>query len=456
MNRNLRVLFVDDEPKVLDGLRRMLHPMRDQWDTSFAPGGPEALAILARRPFDVIVADMRMPKMTGAELLQAVRRGYPTIARLVLSGQASHKTILAAVTQTHQYLPKPCKSETLRHVLGRLSALRELLVSERLRGAITGLQCLPSHPSRHRRFVEGAQSPDTPVELLGQIVARDLAMSAKVLQLVSSAFFGQPKQGLGPEEAVSFLGLDIVRALACSHDVFRPLRDGRSVPLIETLSRHSLLVAQIAKAIAQDAGAQVELVQQAYVGGMLHDIGKLLLTAELPQEVASKPPDTAAWKPHYDQAVPGGAAGEGAEVEPGGRQAAIECGLENSRLGDLPGHGEIGAYLLGLWGLPDPVVEAVAFHRQPSRSGLRAAVNRGLETSAPGASAFSPLAAVHAAEALVRNSERHAGTGLPAGLDAGYLGAAGLLERLPTWQQICRQVMEKEAAYEREDTLCRR
>jgi putative nucleotidyltransferase with HDIG domain len=407
----------------------MLHPMRDRWDTSFAPGGPEALGVLARRNFDVIVSDMRMPKMTGVELLKAVRQGYPSVARLVLSGQASDKTILSTVTQAHQYLPKPCNSETLRHSLDQLSALRELLASERLRGLIAGLQCLPSHPWRYRRFVEGAQAPAASMESLGQIAARDLAMSAKALQLVSSAFFGQPKQAAVPEEAMTFLGLDRIRVLAGSRDVFRPLRETRSVSLIEALSRHGLLVAQIAEAIARDTGADQKLARQAYVAGMLHDVGKLLLMEWPPSRDPMPPGDLAELPQEYGQAVSVPVA-----------QGVPELEAERSAFG--AGHGEVGAYLLGLWGLPDPVVEAVAFHHQPSR--------------ASPAGALSPLAAVHAADPLARDAERDTGAALPAGLDADYISALGLLERLPTWRRISRQIMEKEAAYEREDTLCRR
>jgi len=111
-----RVLFVDDEPRILDGRRRMLRSMRHEWKMSFAETGQEALAILANQPFDVVVVDMRMPGMDGVQLLSEVRKRHQII-RIVLSGTADREAILRAVGLAHQYLSKPCDAETLKSVL---------------------------------------------------------------------------------------------------------------------------------------------------------------------------------------------------------------------------------------------------------------------------------------------------------------------------------------------------
>ena len=128
-----RVLFVDDEPNVLSGLRRMLHPMRRQWDMHFAQGGAEALEALAAAPFDIVVADMRMPGIDGAALLAEVSRTHPRIMRIVLSGQANREAVLRGVGAAHQYLSKPCDAEEIRRRLERLFALRDLLANDDLK-----------------------------------------------------------------------------------------------------------------------------------------------------------------------------------------------------------------------------------------------------------------------------------------------------------------------------------
>ena len=120
----IRVLFVDDEPRVLGGLRRMLRPMRHEWQMEFAQGGPEALDALAEQSFDVIISDMRMPGMDGGELLTEVMRRYPETVRIMLSGQSNKETVLRSVGPTHQYLAKPCDPELLKRVIARAYALR--------------------------------------------------------------------------------------------------------------------------------------------------------------------------------------------------------------------------------------------------------------------------------------------------------------------------------------------
>jgi len=96
-----RVLFVDDEPRILEGLRRMLRSQRNEWEMAFAPGGGAALAIMEAAPFDVVVSDMRMPEMDGATLLTQVRNLYPQVVRIVLSGHAELSAALRVVPVAH-------------------------------------------------------------------------------------------------------------------------------------------------------------------------------------------------------------------------------------------------------------------------------------------------------------------------------------------------------------------
>lgn len=122
-----RILFVDDEPRLLSGLRRMLHAMRGQWRMEFAGSGVEALTRLVEQPFDIVVTDMRMPIMDGSELLRLIRERFPSIIRMVLSGQCDREAVLKTVGPAHQFLTKPCNSEMLKESLNRASRLRDRL-----------------------------------------------------------------------------------------------------------------------------------------------------------------------------------------------------------------------------------------------------------------------------------------------------------------------------------------
>jgi DNA-binding NtrC family response regulator len=114
--RRLRILFVDDEPRVLRGLERALGGQRDGWDMSFADGGEAALA-LCDQPlgFDVVVSDIRMPGIDGVALLREVRHRLPQATRIALTGHADSDEALSGLV--HGFLAKPCDPQELCSVI---------------------------------------------------------------------------------------------------------------------------------------------------------------------------------------------------------------------------------------------------------------------------------------------------------------------------------------------------
>ncbi len=317
-----RILFVDDEPNVLGGLRRMLYPLRGEWETAFASSGPDALAKLAESPFDVVVSDMRMPGMDGAQLLTEVMQRYPQVVRIVLSGQSDKEMILRSVGPAHQYLAKPCDAETLKQTIARACVLRDLLADERLKQLVTKVSSLPSLPTVYARMVEALQSPDASIQTVSRIVAEDVGMTAKILQLVNSAFFGLRRHVSSPSEAAVFLGLETIKALVLSIHVFSQFQ-GASVPgfSLEGLWKHSLAVGAGAKRLAAEENQDRRDVDHALMAGLLHDAGKLVLAANLPEQ--------------YAEALARAADSQGPPWQ-----------AERDVVG--AGHAEVGAYLLGL------------------------------------------------------------------------------------------------------------
>ena len=398
-----RILFVDDEPKVLEGIQRMLRPMRHEWDMVFAQSGQEALSILAEQPADVVVSDMRMPRMDGVQLLTEVMRRYPQIVRIALSGYSEREMILRAVGPTHQYLAKPCDPELLKSVVARAGALRAVLSKNALRQVVSQMQSLPSLPQLYIEMVEELRSPDASMKRVGEIVRKDVGMTAKVLQLVNSAFFGLQRDITDPSEAAKFLGLDTLQTLVLSVHVFSEFDRARATGLcIETLWNHSMATGTLAKRISAAEGCDAKACEHALMAGLLHDAGKLVLAANLPDE--------------YRQAM--GTA----------RDAAVaHWEAEEQILGTT--HAETGAYLLGLWGLPDPIVEALAFHHRP---------NECLVTS------FTPLTAVHVANALEHEADSAAEDRDAGPLDTDYLARIGLGERLAAWRELHQTLVQEE------------
>ena len=131
-----QILFVDDDRKVLDGLRRMLSDKRREWDMLFAENGPAALEIMAANPVDVIVTDMRMPGMDGAELLDKVQEAHPGVVRLMLSGYTEKESLGKAFPPSHQFLSKPCPKDLLVSTIDNALQSRDLLASTGLRSLV--------------------------------------------------------------------------------------------------------------------------------------------------------------------------------------------------------------------------------------------------------------------------------------------------------------------------------
>ena len=392
------ILFVDDETSVLEGLRRMLRPLRREWDVAFAASGKEALDLLAQRPFDVVVSDMRMPVMDGATFLAEVSAHYPQVVRIVLSGHAATDMTIRSAATAHQYLSKPCDADTLKSTIDRAFALRNVLTNEALRSLLSQLNSLPSIPALYTELMEELKYPDASVKRIGDIVARDVAMTAKILQLVNSAFFGLPRHVSSPQQAAALLGSDTIKSLVLSIDVFSQFTSTEIDGLdAQSVSRHSMQTAELAKRIVSAERANKEVTDATVIASLLHDAGKLVLAQSLPAQ----------YRAVLERVRSTGMPSWEAERETFGAS-----------------HAEVGAYLLGLWGLPDAVIEAVAFHHTPGKCPSKS---------------FCPLTAVHVADAFARERENACPDGRAEALDLDYLDEAGLSKRVSAWRAACQE-----------------
>jgi putative nucleotidyltransferase with HDIG domain len=331
-----RVLFVDDEPALLDGLRQRLYRARSNWQMGFVNNGALAIAELEREPYDVIVSDMRMPKMDGAQLLTIVSQRWPQTIRIVLSGYSEQSNIMRLVPVAHQYLTKPCLPDRLEQVIQRCMQLHELLHTEHLRAAVGRIRQLPAIPRVHALLNTLMSRDETTVADVADVVASDSGIAAKVLQVVNSAFFRLPRRITRIEHAVSHLGFNAIRNLALSAEIFSqwPAHCSPGGLEPEQLQVHSQTIAAAAYALARRS----PWADDALLAGLLHDIGYWILLQQCPQEMGQ------VLAMARDERIP----------------------LYEGEIKVLgTSHAEIGAYLLGLWGFPYPIVEAVAFHHNP-------------------------------------------------------------------------------------------
>jgi len=282
--------------------------------------------------------------------------------------------------------------------LQKTAALNQLLTDEAIRRVVARIDTLPSMPASCVAIMEELQSEDASIRKVAGLIASDLGMTAKILQMVNSAFFGLYRQVTDVQDAVMLLGLDAIKALVLSVNVFAAF-DTRRIPFfdLDGLWQHSLAVAGCAQKIMTTVARDREQAAAAFLAGMLHDIGKLILAVNFSDA--------------YRVLLKG-------EPEASGERLA----KEREMIGTT--HAEMGAYLMGLWGMEPSILMAIAFHHTPLES---------RET------AVGPLTAVHLANGFGHGlrPSREGSNSVAEDVDAAYIAALGAAGKVDRWRQIC-------------------
>jgi HD-like signal output (HDOD) protein len=389
------ILFVDDESNILEGIRRSLHADQDRWDMRFVLGGEAALEACAECNFDIVISDMRMPGMDGATLLRHIRDRFPNTARIILSGFSDAALSARSVAVAHRFLAKPCNASELHAAIERVCAMQDILGSTELRKIVGGVGELPSLSNTYTDLTHAVKNPKSSIRQVAEIVERDIAMSAKILQLANSAFFGLARKVTNLQSAVSCLGMETIKNLALTSEVFRVFVPHKRVPrsICDSIQHHAIRTAAIANALPVERGSR----DATAVAALLHDIGSLFLASAMPNEFCN------------------------ALLLASDRGCKI-FEAEKELLGTS--HAEIGAYLLGLWGIPSLAVEAIAHHHDPTRIPH---------------STFDCTAAVYVADLLADEledpSQSAAGREI-AETDRACLETLGVLDKLPEFREL--------------------
>ena len=390
----LKIVFVDDECSLLGGLKRMLRKMRNEWDMSFFESAREVLEFMQHSHVDVLVTDLRMPEMNGAELLRRAVEIQPETVRIVLSGEVGTSLVYETLGNAHRFLSKPVAADDLQQAIGSSVSMRSYLNDERLLKTVNGIKELPTVPVIYEDLVEALKCPDTPISRLGEIIKRDPGLTAKLLKVVNSAFFGLKNTITDPVSAVNYLGIDVVKSLAVSVKAFEKFGNAAAKGIVSDLWDHSELVANMCRKIAESECLPHDDVEKCYMTGLLHDIGSLILADNFSEKYME-----------FKTGVDGNS----------------ECAVD--REVELFGaeHGSIGAYLLGLWNIDHVIIEAVAFHHDPMKSHV---------------GEIGPLAILHVAECFsfgffdIEEMQRR--------IDFQYMKRINCLQKIPQWRQICQ------------------
>ncbi len=396
------ILFVDDEQKVLDGLRRILYSYRDKWDMMFATNGNEALQIMADMRFDIIISDMRMPKMDGASLLRIVQERYPHIIRFILSGYGDKEMILKTVGVTDQFITKPCSAVTLiKTIEGALNA-QDLLREKKYLTSVSRMKSIPTLPDLFLKLRELLESPNSSFKEIAELVKKDVAISAKVLQIVNSAFFGLKHHVDNVQHALTYLGIETLKAVVLTTDIFSQFNEEQvEVFSIRKIYQHSMIVSALARKISETVTEDRVFIDEVSMAGMLHDIGKIMLIHNKTDEYQD------IYQKRRERGIP-------------------LFRLEKESLNVT--HADLGGYLMTLWGLPDSIVKAITFHHNP------------LDIQH---SVFNAITGIYVANVIVNETEEDSENEERLELDEEYLNNLKILENVSDWRKLCFEIRKK-------------
>lgn len=390
-----RILFVDDDKSVLDGLKRLLHKMEGEWEMNFFDGGRSALTAMGKSNYDIIVTDLRMAEMGGVELLEIVRKRHPDATRLMLSGCSEQPMYGKAVSCAHQFIAKPCDSDQLINQLSRSFTIRERIRSQKVANILPSLRSLPAMPQAYKRVLDMIENPRCTSRKIGEVISKDIGMSAKILQIVNSAFYGPSMKISDPVRASVYLGIKAIKALALTDGVFSTLPEEKVEQFcVSGLQEHCVRVGALARNICKSQKLSDQQQEIAMMAGILHDTGKVIMISEFDYELA--------------------------EITRLSREEKKPCYQIERETIDLT-HAELGGCLLNLWGLGNDIIEAATFHHEPEHC-----VSNG----------FAISTSVYLANAIDHQLCSSFGGGWSEDINMDILEKLELTEMLPEWKKM--------------------
>lgn len=392
-----KVLFVDDNKSLIDSFKNYFDKMPKKWAPIYQTDPLKAMDILIFGDIDIIVTDIHMPEINGVTLLDFVKKEHPDIIRIAISGESDTPEMLAKAKNAHRYIQKPVDLNSLRSVIERVSSLETLIANKDTRKIVASLDVIPTTPKVYRELLSELNRDDGSLKRISELVAEDPGLTAGLLKVVNSAFFNLPNEITSAQQAVTLLGLEIVKGILFSVEMVRTFSiDEEKTFSINDIVEHSLLVANFTKTILEKEHVNRVVIEKTFVTAILHDIGELIFAYAFPER--------------YRTII---------EVSKSFEQTLAR--LEMQVLGST--HAEAGAYLLGLWGLPDDIVSAIANHHTPAKaSGTAAAI----------------LATLHAADYICCKLIPEFRLGGDEHIEMSFLKKLKIHHKLNEWEDLCR------------------
>jgi putative nucleotidyltransferase with HDIG domain len=392
-----RVLFIDSNEAILQAYKEQFQYKGEDWQTFFATDATTSMEILTYSAIDIVIADLRMPMVETEPLFLLIQKGWPKVVRVIVSPTSATSKDIDLISLSHRFITKPSNLEELETIIDSIYYLQRIVLSDETRKVASEIDSIPALPEIFKQLTEEINSSDPSMKRVGEIIARDVGLSADILKMINSPYFGLKNQVSSPEHATKLLGLEVVKGVALSASLMHSFAlTGINMDRVESVVEHSLVTANITKLILESEKVSSVLVDMAFSAAILHDVGYLMFASS--NVISEK----------YQGAI---------EISEANYRPLWE--VEREILGTT--HGEVGAYLLGLWGFPDAIVEAVAFHHTPGKSA--------------GDSSMI-LCALHLADIFTDEIFPKLSFGSPGGVDYSFLERMHISSHKDSWRQM--------------------
>ena len=395
----LSIMLLDPQGDFISWSNKVVKTGKN-WDIFRLDDADTLLSRLKVSQYDAIFLASSMKSYAEHDLLRKAMALQKNCLRFQLGAPASSSlTTTVKLELTHRIFNDPNDIELITHTTEYLLKINRLIRKVQQKYLVSEKHLLPASPQVYNQLSIELNSDSTNAKQVALIIEQDPALAAKVIQIVNSAFFGleRPISHIG--EAVAIIGTRMLRGLALSSQISQlyPAHKNWRYFSFDKINQRSVLVARLARDICKDVGVEKGYMEQAFLAGLLHDIGILIMASRDPAK--------------YLEVM----------------RFAVEKGIslhaaEKEKVGFY--HGEVGAALMAAWNIPPLTVEAILFHPAPSLSS---------DTE------FRPLTALHVADALLPPAWSKNSTSMNSSLSESYLAKIDHLKDLHRWKLMANQ-----------------
>lgn len=330
-----KIMFVDDETQVLKALVRTF--MDTDYYVCCAESGKQALELMEKDNFDLIVSDMRMPNMDGYQLLCEMKARYPKTLRIILSGYSDERVVLKALQRNIAkfYIFKPWENDNLVKLVDQIFETEKILTDNNLLALINNIDELPTVNTNYQNIISSIDNDGDVIEI-SRLIEQDPSITSKLLHIANSAYYGVKTGSI--KQAITYLGLANVRNLILSTsiiDSFSKLKAPEKI--LQDLWKHAYITNKLLFKVYENF-LDKKLPETCMSAGLLHNVGVIFLIQIFKDKHIICIKDVIKSK-----------------------KSLIKLEYETFGIS----HHEAGGYLMMWWDLPFPIVETALYHHDP-------------------------------------------------------------------------------------------